>query len=101
MAKVIIPTPLRKFTQNQASIETGGTNIAEAFEDLTATFPDLKKHIYDNAGKIRSFVRVYVGDEDIKALENEDTPLKTDSVVSIIPAIAGGLSLVDQEKNTK
>lgn len=90
MAKVIIPTPLRKFTNNEGSINASGSTIKEAIQELTETFPDLKKHIYDESGNIRSFVRIYVGDDDIKALQNESTPLKEDSVVSIIPAIAGG-----------
>jgi molybdopterin converting factor small subunit len=92
MAKIIIPTPLRKFTENQGAINTEGATVAEAFEDLTATFPDLKKHIYDDHGNIRTFVRIYVGDDDIKALQNQDTPIGDQSVVSIIPAIAGGIS---------
>ncbi len=91
MAKVIIPTPLRKFTNNEGSINTSGSTIKEAIQELTETFPDLKKHVYDESGNIRSFVRIYVGDDDIKALQNESTPLKEDSVVSIIPAIAGGV----------
>ena len=91
MAKVIIPTPLRKFTENESALKTSGTTIQEAFKQLTETYPDLKKHIYDDSGNIRSFVRIYVGDDDIKALQNEATPLKDDSVVSIIPAIAGGI----------
>jgi len=91
MAKVIIPTPLRKFTENEGSLNTEGTTIQDAIKDLTEKFPELKKHIYDDSGSIRSFVRIYVGDDDIKALQNEATPLKEDSVVSIIPAIAGGI----------
>ncbi len=90
MAKVIIPTPLRKFTENEGSIQTNGTNIQEAIEQLTEVYPELKKHIFDDGGNIRNFVRIYVGDDDIKSLQNEETPLKEDSVVSIIPAIAGG-----------
>lgn len=90
MAKVIIPTPLRKFTGNESSLQTSGANIQEAVKELTEVFPDLKKHIYDDSGNIRSFVRIYVGDDDIKSLQNEATPLTNDSVVSIIPAIAGG-----------
>ncbi len=90
MAKVIIPTPLRKFTENEGSIQTSGGTVQEAIKQLTETYPELTKHIYDDGGSIRSFVRIYVGDDDIKALQNEETPLKDDSVVSIIPAIAGG-----------
>ena len=92
MPKIIIPTPLRKFTGNQASIETEGRTVAEAFDRLTGQYPELKRHLYDESNRIRSFVRIYVGDDDINGLQKEDTPLDASSVVSIIPAIAGGLS---------
>lgn len=90
MAKIIIPTPLRKFTGNQASAETGGSTVAEAFEQLTTQYPELRRHLYDDKGKIRTFVRIYVGDDDINALQKEQTPIEPTTVVSIIPAIAGG-----------
>ena len=91
MAKVIIPTPLRKFTENEGSVQTSGATIIDAFHQITDSYPELKKHLFDEQGNIRSFVRIYVGDDDIKALQNESTPLREDSVVSIIPAIAGGI----------
>ena len=90
MAKVIIPTPLRKFTENQTSLISSGGTVLEALEDLTISYPDLKKHLFDDEGKIRNFVRLYLGDEDIKALNNEATRVDENSVISIIPAIAGG-----------
>ena len=90
MAKVIIPTPLRKFTENEGSIQTTGATVQAAIKQLTENYPELTNHLFDETGNIRSFVRIYVGDDDIKALQNEETPLKEDSVVSIIPAIAGG-----------
>jgi len=90
MAKVIIPTPLRKFTENQSSIESSGGTVLETIQDLTNNYPELKKHIFDADGKIRNFVRIYIGDEDIKTLNNENTTVESDSVISIIPAIAGG-----------
>jgi len=92
MAKIIIPTPLRKFTENAGSIETNGANVEEAIRELTNHYPELKKHLYDENGSIRSFVRIYVGDDDIKTLQQETTPINKDSVVSIIPAIAGGIA---------
>lgn len=91
MPRIIIPTPLRKFTDNQASAETGGDTVAEAFEQLTSRYPELRRHLYDESGKIRSFVRIYVGDDDINVLQKDQTPLENSSVVSIIPAIAGGI----------
>lgn len=90
MAKIIIPTPLRKFTQNQASFEGSGNTVGATIENLTEAFPDIKQHLLDESGKLRNFVRVYIGDEDIKALQNEATEVKEDSVISIVPAIAGG-----------
>ena len=76
MATIIIPTPLRKFTNNTAKLQiTGG---------------DLKRHLLDEHGRIRSFVNIFVGDEDIRDLQQEQTVVKADTVVSIIPAIAGG-----------
>lgn len=90
MAKLIIPTPLRKFTNNQSSIETNGSTVLEAVTQLTETYPELKEHLFDDEGKIRSFVRIYVGEEDIKRLDKENTKVSSDDTISIIPAIAGG-----------
>jgi len=90
MAKIIIPTPLRKFTENQATLVTSGGTVLESIQDLTNSFPDLKKHLFDESGNLRSFVRIYLGDEDIKKLNDENTPVEDGSVISIIPAIAGG-----------
>lgn len=90
MASIIIPTPLRKFTNNEASVSSNGTTVQESVEHLAKKFPDLNKHIFDADGKIRQFIRIYVGDEDINALDNENTKVDDASVISIIPAIAGG-----------
>jgi sulfur-carrier protein len=59
--------------------------------ELTFNFPDLKKHLLDEQGNIRSFVNVFVGDEDIRNLQQEQTPIKEETVISIVPAIAGGM----------
>ncbi|MEO0580953.1 MAG: MoaD/ThiS family protein [Bacteroidota bacterium] len=90
MAKIIVPTPLRKFTQNQTSVETGGNTIKEAIGSLVTQFPDLRQHLLTKEGSLRTFVRVYLGEEDIKQLEGEATPIQSQSEISIIPAIAGG-----------
>ncbi len=90
MATVIIPTPLRKFTNNTARLEIKATNIDETVRELTANFPDLKKHLLDEKGQIRSFVNIFVGNDDIRNLQQEKTIVKDDTVISIIPAIAGG-----------
>lgn len=90
MAKIIIPTPLRKFTANEASIETNGETVIASVEDLAKQYPDLNKHLFNEDGSIRQFIRIYVGDEDIEALDQEQTKVSGDTVISIIPAIAGG-----------
>ncbi|MEM6763521.1 MAG: MoaD/ThiS family protein [Bacteroidota bacterium] len=91
MAKLLIPTPLRKFTGNQASLEVAATNVEASIQELADTFPEVKKHILDEHGKIRSFVRLFVGDEDINMLDGPATVVEAGSVISIIPAIAGGI----------
>ncbi len=90
MAKIIIPTPLRKFTNNQGTLNTNADTVLEAIQELTAEYPDLKNQIIDQHGDIRKFIRIYLDDADIKTLDKEKTEVSAESVVSIIPAIAGG-----------
>jgi molybdopterin synthase sulfur carrier subunit len=90
MATVIIPTPLRKFTNNTSKLDVQATTVAEAIQDLSTNFPDLKKHLLDDGGQIRTFLNIFVGDDDIRDLQNGQTALTNDTIVSIIPAIAGG-----------
>ncbi|MFI5155999.1 MAG: MoaD/ThiS family protein [Chitinophagales bacterium] len=92
MATLIIPTPLRKFTNNTARMQTKAGNIDEAVKDLTQNFPDLKKHLLNEKGEIRSFINIFVGSDDIRDLQQEKTIIKEDAVISIVPAIAGGTS---------
>lgn len=92
MATVIIPTPLRKFTNNTAKLQVTGDTIEQTVNELTLNFPDLKKHLLDEQGQIRSYVNIFVGDEDIRDLQKEQTPIQENTVISIIPAIAGGIS---------
>jgi sulfur-carrier protein adenylyltransferase/sulfurtransferase len=90
MAKVLIPTPLRQYAGKQDSVELAGANVGEVLQALTGQFADLRRHLYSDEGKLRSFVNVYVNDDDIRYLEKEATPLKDGDVVSIVPSIAGG-----------
>ena len=92
MATVIIPTPLRKFTNNTAKLNINADTIEETVSELTINFPDLKKHLLDEKGNIRSFVNIFVGDDDIRNLQQEKTNVKPDTIISIVPAIAGGLN---------
>ncbi len=92
MAKIIIPTPLRKFTNNEGTIELSGKTVIEAVKSLGNKYPDIKVHLLDENGSLRNYLRIYVGDEDIKVLQNENTIVDDSSIISIIPAIAGGLN---------
>ncbi len=88
--KLEIPTALRPFTGKQASVEFEAATVGDALRKLTATFADLQKHLYTEDGRIRSFVNIYVNDEDIRYLEKENTPIKDGDTISIVPSIAGG-----------
>ncbi len=90
MAKILIPTPLRPYTDKQDSVDAAGATVGELLADLTTRHAGLKQHLYNEQGKLRSFVNIYVNDEDIRYLEKEATPVKADDTVSIIPSVAGG-----------
>ncbi|HEY4286206.1 MAG TPA: molybdopterin-synthase adenylyltransferase MoeB [Puia sp.] len=90
MATVIIPTPLRKFTNNTARLQVKAGTIHDTVQELTVNFPDLKKHLLDESGNIRSYVNIFLGNDDIRDLQQEKTSVKEDAVISIVPAIAGG-----------
>jgi molybdopterin converting factor small subunit len=90
MSKIHIPTPLRQYTGKQASVDVGGTTVAEAMTALVARHPDLRRHLYTEEGKLRAFVNLYLNDEDIRYLQKEATALKDGDNISIVPSIAGG-----------
>jgi len=85
-----IPTPLRKLTQDQELVQVAPGTIGSAIAELQSRFPGIQERLVDDAGQVRRFVNVYVNEEDIRFLQNNDTPLKDGDDVSIIPAIAGG-----------
>jgi sulfur-carrier protein adenylyltransferase/sulfurtransferase len=88
--KIHIPTPLRPYTDKLDVVELDGTTVGELLLNLTTRFSGLQQHLFNNDGKLRSFVNVYVNDEDIRYLQKDQTPLKTGDNVSIIPSVAGG-----------
>jgi molybdopterin/thiamine biosynthesis adenylyltransferase/rhodanese-related sulfurtransferase/molybdopterin converting factor small subunit len=90
MAKILIPTPLRPYTDKQDTVDAAGATVGELLADLTHKHAGLKAHLYNEQGKLRSFVNVYVNDEDIRYLQKEQTPVKAADTVSIIPSVAGG-----------
>jgi molybdopterin/thiamine biosynthesis adenylyltransferase/rhodanese-related sulfurtransferase/molybdopterin converting factor small subunit len=90
MAKILIPTPLRQFAGKQDSVVLAGATVGEVLQSLTSQYADLRRHLYNDEGKLRSFVNVYVNDDDIRYLDKEATALKDGDTVSIVPSIAGG-----------
>jgi sulfur-carrier protein adenylyltransferase/sulfurtransferase len=88
--KILIPTPLRPFTGKQDAVEVDGATVGELLVNLTTRYAGLKPHLYNEQGKLRSFVNVYLNDEDIRYLEKEKTAVKPGDTVSIIPSVAGG-----------
>ena len=88
--KVVIPMPLRQYTERKDSVVAEGQTVEEVLRSLTAQYGDLRKHLYGEDGKLRSFVNIYRNDEDIRYLEGEKTPVKETDVLSIVPSIAGG-----------
>jgi molybdopterin converting factor small subunit len=86
-----IPTPLREFTSKQDTVTVDAATVGEALAQLTALHPELKKHLYSEEGKLRSFVNVYLNDEDVRYLPGkEETAVSESDDLSIIPSIAGG-----------
>ncbi len=90
MPKVLIPTPLRQFTGKQDVVTVSGGTVAEALNALTSQFPDLRKQLFNDEGKVRSFVNVYLNDEDIRYLGKDATPAQDGDTISLVPSIAGG-----------
>ena len=91
MAKIRIPTPLQKLTQNQGEVTAAGATLKEVLADLEKQFPGIHERLYDEKGALRRFVNFYVNNEDIRFLSGETTPVKDGDEVSIVPAIAGGV----------
>lgn len=90
MATLLIPTPLRKFTGGAGLFNAEATDVAALLDALTAAHPGIRPHLFDDSGALRTFIRIYVGDEEMDALEGVATALTPHEEVSIIPAIAGG-----------
>jgi molybdopterin converting factor small subunit len=88
--KVMIPTPLRQYAGKQESIQVQAGTVGEALSALTGQFVELKKHLFADDGRLRSFVNVYVNDEDIRYLQKDQTRVREGDTISIVPSIAGG-----------
>ena len=92
--RVHIPAPLRQYVGQTAAFDVEGETVGEALDRMSAAYPEIKRHLYNNEGKLRSFINVYVNDEDVRYLQQDKTPLKESDEIRIIPSIAGGSSTV-------
>jgi molybdopterin synthase sulfur carrier subunit len=90
MPSVLIPTPLRKLTNDLAEVSTAGGSVGEIIENLDKAFPGVKERIYDEAGEVRRFILIHVNGEDIRFLDGLKTSVAERDEVSITPALAGG-----------
>jgi molybdopterin converting factor small subunit len=90
MAKIHIPTPLRQYAGKHSAVDVGGKTVAEALYALVTQHPDLRRHLYTEDGKLRSFVNVYLNDEDVRYMQKDATPVGESDNISIVPSIAGG-----------
>lgn len=88
--KILIPTPLRPYTDKLDAVEADGTTVGELLANLTTRHAGLKPHLFNDQGKLRSFVNIYRNDEDIRFLQKEQTPVSAGDTISIIPSVAGG-----------
>ncbi len=90
-ATILIPTALRNYAEKRNAIESNARTVGEALDGLAAQFGELRKHLYTDDGRLRSFVNVYVNDEDVRYLQKEQTALRDGDTISIVPSIAGGI----------
>ena len=88
--KVFIPTPLRPFTDRLDVVESQGRDVGEVLQHLVTQHPQLRAHLFTPEGRLRSFVNVYLNDEDIRYTGSEQTKVNANDTLSIVPSIAGG-----------
>lgn len=88
--RIHVPTPLRAYTDRQGTVKVEARSVGEALQQLTGRYAELRRHLYGEDGRLRNFVNVYVGDQDIRNLQGEDTALEDGAEISIVPSIAGG-----------
>jgi len=89
MATIRIPTPLRPYSGGNSSVAVSGDNVGAALNDLTQQYPDLRQHLFEGE-QLRSFVNVYLNQEDVRYLEGAETAVSENDTLMIIPSIAGG-----------
>ena len=88
--KILIPTPLRQFAAGQSAVEVPASTVGDAVKALISSHPDLRKHLYTDQGKLRAFVNFYLNEDDVRYLQQDQTPVAESDTLSIVPSIAGG-----------
>ncbi len=91
MSQIRVPTPLRPYTEGQGKLKIEASTVGEALQKLTAQFPSIGPHLYNEAGDLRPYVNLFVNDEDVRTLEGEQTAMYEGDMLMILPSIAGGL----------
>ncbi len=89
---ITIPTPLRGYAGGQKTIAVDGGTVGEALDALTRQYPNLRQHLFADDGQLRSFVNVYLNDEDVRYLQYVQTPVRDSDKISIVPSVAGGVN---------
>ena len=92
MTTIRIPTPLRPYTGGSKEVDVTGGTVGAALVDLSARYPDVRRHLFDDAGGLRPYVNVFLNNEDIRTLQSEATPLQSADRLMIVPSIAGGIA---------
>jgi len=90
-ATVKIPTPLRKLTNNETSVDAFGKTIEQIVESLDSAYPGMRERLIDDNGDLRHFVNIYLNGEDIRYIDGLKSPVSDNDELSIVPAVAGGL----------
>ncbi|GMT43041.1 MAG: MoaD family protein [bacterium] len=89
--KVRIPTPLQKITDGKSEVSAKTGTVREVIDDLDSNYPGIKERLYSEDGELRRFINIYINDEDIRFLDSDSSKVGDGDVISVIPAIAGGL----------
>jgi molybdopterin converting factor small subunit len=91
MAMIRIPTPLRPYTNGLKEVHANGQTVGFVIRDLTRNYPDLKHHLFNKDGDLRPYVNLFLNQKDIRMLQGEETPIRDDDQLMIVPSIAGGI----------